>query len=137
MTNTRPEGQRIAIVAESLYLANLLVLPGIGFLLLLALAFWGREGRAPLAAAHLDQTVRASLWAGLLLIIVISVVMAIAGAGAMYVWTLVILYFIVCHTTLVLLGVFGLAKALAGHCWRYPLVGPPLPGGCPQAKRHV
>lgn len=137
MTNTRPEGQRIAIVAESLYLANLLVLPGIGFLLLLALAFWGREGRAPLAAAHLDQTVRASLWAGLLLIIVISVVMAIAGAGGMYVWTLVILYFIVCHTTLVLLGVFGLAKALAGHCWRYPLVGPPLPGGCPQAKRHV
>lgn len=137
MKSTRPEGQRIAIVAESLYLANLLILPGIGFLLLLALAFWGREGRAPLAAAHLDQTVRASLWAGVLLIIVISAVMAIAGAGAMYVWTLVILYFIVCHTTLVLLGVFGLTKALAGHCWRYPVVGPPLPGGCPQARRHV
>jgi uncharacterized membrane protein len=137
MKSTRPEGQWIAIAAESLYLANLLILPGIGFLLLLALAFWGREGRAPLAAAHLEQTVRASLWAGVLLIIVISVVMAIAGAGAMYVWTLAIIYFIVCHATFVLLGAFGLTKALAGYCWRYPLVGPPLPGGCPQARRHV
>jgi uncharacterized membrane protein len=137
MKSTRPGGQWIAIAAESLYLANLLILPGIGFLLLLALAFWGREGRAPLAAAHLEQTVRASLWAGLLLIIVVLAVMAIAGAGAMYVWTLVILYFIVCHAALVLLGAFGLTKALAGHCWRYPLVGPPLPGGCPQARRHV
>jgi uncharacterized Tic20 family protein len=35
----------------------------------------------------------------------------------------VVLYFTTCHATLVLLGVLGLAKALAGQCYRFPLVG--------------
>jgi hypothetical protein len=29
-----------------------------------------------------------------------------------------------------MLGILGLAKAMAGQCWRYPLVGRPLPPGC-------
>jgi len=50
-------------------------------------------------------------------------------------WVLVILYFSACHSTLVLLGVVGLAKAMAGQCWRYPLIGRPLPAGCPKGHR--
>jgi hypothetical protein len=137
MKGTRTHEQRIAIAAESLYLANLLILPGIGFLLLLALARFARIAPGALASAHLDQTVRASLWAGFLLIGVSLGAAAIAGSEALVVWTLVILYFILCHTTLVFLGVFGLTKALSGHCWRYPWIGPPLPAGCPGARRHV
>jgi hypothetical protein len=34
------------------------------------------------------------------------------------------MYFTCIHSTLVLLGAFGLAKALAGQAWRYPLIGP-------------
>jgi hypothetical protein len=37
---------------------------------------------------------------------------------------LVILYFTCIHSTLVLFGMFGLSKALAGQPWRYPLIGP-------------
>ena len=46
------------------------------------------------------------------------------------VWTVVIVYFTMFHSMLVLLGIVGLAKAMAGQCWRYPLVGRPLPPGC-------
>jgi len=31
---------------------------------------------------------------------------------------------------LVVFGAFGLAKAMAAQCWRYPLIGRPLPAGC-------
>ena len=41
-----------------------------------------------------------------------------------------IIYFTVCHSTLVLFGVVGLAKAMAGQCWRFPLIGPRLPEEC-------
>lgn len=126
----RPDGQRLAVAAEALYLANLLILPGIAFLILVLIALRGRQGRAPLAAAHLAQTVRASLWAGGLLIAVVGLVALLSGAGSAYVWMLTILYFILVHTTLVLLGVVGLTRAMAGQCWRYPLIGPPLPRGC-------
>jgi uncharacterized Tic20 family protein len=137
MTVTRTHEQRIAIVAESLYLANLLILPGIGFLLLLALARFARIEPGALASSHLNQTVRASLWAGLLIVGVSLAAFAVAGSNALVVWTLLILYVVTCHATLVLLGVLGLTKALSGHCWRYPLIGPALPAGCPGARRHV
>jgi hypothetical protein len=39
---------------------------------------------------------------------------------------LVILYFTCVHSLLVLLGMFGLARALAGKTFRYPLIGPKL-----------
>jgi hypothetical protein len=32
---------------------------------------------------------------------------------------------------MVLLGVVGLARAMAGKCWRYPLFGKDLPRDCP------
>ena len=60
-------------------------------------------------------------------------IMLLGGYSGAHTWVLVILYFTVCHSTLVLLGVVGLAKAMAGQCWRYPLIGRPLPAGCPKA----
>ena len=44
-----PLGQSLALAAESLYLINLLVLPGLGFLALLWLYFRRRANAAPLA----------------------------------------------------------------------------------------
>jgi uncharacterized Tic20 family protein len=38
---------------------------------------------------------------------------------------IVIIYFTTCHSTLVLLGVLGLAKAMAGQKYIYPLLGRP------------
>ncbi|KAB2936190.1 MAG: hypothetical protein F9K25_01655 [Candidatus Contendobacter sp.] len=120
-------GQGLAIAAESLYLINLLVLPGPGFLALLWLFFRQRRDAPPLARAHLRQTVSASLWAGGLLILANLLIVALGGYDSGWTWVVVILYFTTAHTTLVVLGILGLARALAGQSYRYPLVGNLLP----------
>ena len=124
------EGYATAVAAESLYLANLLILPGLGVVLLLFL-WWRNKDHAPaLAAAHLSQTVAASLWAGVLLVVANGLILFFGGYDGPNVWVVVITYFTFAHSLLVVLGALGLAKAMAGQCWRYPLVGRPLPAGC-------
>lgn len=116
-------GQTLAVAAEALYLTNLLLLPGLAFLALFAL--WAKHRRtAPsLARCHLRQTIAASLWAGALLIIANAAILLLGGYHQPSTWVVVILYFTVFHSTLVLLGVLGLAKALAGQLHVYPLIG--------------
>lgn len=132
----QPAGMGLAVTAESLYLANLLVAPGIAFLVLGLLFLRRGKHTPPLAAAHIEQAVSASIWAGVLLLLVNGAILALGGYRGLTAWTFVILYFTVCHSTLVLLGVVGLVKAMAGQCWRFPLVGRPLPNGCPESARH-
>jgi hypothetical protein len=133
--NSRPAGLALAISAESLYLANLLFIPGLAFVILALLYFVRHKAAPPLAAAHLSQTLSASLWAGALLLIVNLVIVGLGGYRAPHTWIIVILYFTMAHATLVLLGAIGLSRALAGQCWRFPLVGRPLPADCPQNTR--
>lgn len=117
-------GRRFAIIAESLYLANLLIAPGIAFLGLLWL--WRRtEVRSsPLAFGHLRQTLIASLWAGILLLGLSTIILLVGGFSSMWSWFAVILYFIVFHSMLVLCGMVGLSRAIAGQPFRFPLIGP-------------
>ncbi len=122
-----PPGQGLAIAAESLYLINLLLLPGLAFLALLGLYFRHRGNAPPLARGHLRQTLSASLWAGILLVIANLTIIALGGYDAPWTWVVVILYFTTAHTTLIVLGIVGLARALAGQAFRYPLVGNLLP----------
>ena len=125
-----PSGQTLAVTAELLYIANLLILPGLAFLLLLLLWWRKRDHAPPLAAAHLRQTVSASLWAGGLLVIANAAILLLGGYQGVHTWVIAILWFTVIHSILVLLGVVGLAKAMAGQCWRFPLIGRPLPADC-------
>ena len=118
-----PLGQGLAVATESLYLINLLLLPGLGFLLLLWLFFRHRDSAPPLARVHLRQTVSASLWAGALLILANLLIVVLGGYQTAWTWIIVILYFTTVHATLVLLGILSLARALAGQPCRYPLVG--------------
>ncbi|MDS4019429.1 MAG: hypothetical protein RKR03_02785 [Candidatus Competibacter sp.] len=120
-------GQGLAVAAESLYLINLLLLPGLAFLALLWLYLRRRDDAPPLARGHLRQTLSASLWAGALLVVANLVVVALGGYDAAWTWVVVILYFTTAHTTLVVLGILGLARSLAGQPYRYPLVGNLLP----------
>ena len=128
-----PGGQRLATAAEALYLANLLILPGVAFLVLLGLGWRSRPTDA-LAAAHMSQAVSASLWAGALLIGVNALILWIGGFSWVA-WAIVIVWFTVCHATFVLLGVVGLVKAMNGQCWRFPVVGRALPDGCGRSGR--
>ena len=122
-----PPGQGLAIAAEALYLLNLLLLPGLAFLALLWLYLHRRDDVPPLARGHLRQTLSASLWAGALLAFVSLVLIVLGGYDAAWTWVVVILYFTTAHTTLVVLGTIGLARALAGQPYRFPLVGNLLP----------
>jgi len=124
------EGLGVAVAAESLYLVNLLLAPGLGFILLLGLWWRRRKSAPPLAVAHLSQTVFGSLWAGLLLVVANALILLLGGYRGPNVWAIVITYFTLCHSVLIMFGAYGLAKAMAGQCWRFPLVGRPLPHGC-------
>ncbi|GAB4301992.1 MAG: hypothetical protein Kow0096_23220 [Thiohalomonadaceae bacterium] len=121
-TDSTP-GQGIAVAAEALYLANLLLLPGLCFLALLWLYFRYRITAPSLARCHLRQTMAASLWGGVLLVIVNALILLGGGWQSANVWMYVIIYFTVGHSSLILLGMVGLAKAMAGKSWRYPLLG--------------
>lgn len=116
-------GQTLAVTAEALYIANLLVAPGLSFLILLKLYFKHRASAPLLAVCHLKQTISASIWAGVLLVIANIAIFLLGGYTSPNTWTVVIVYFTTCHSTLVLLGILGLAKAMAGQNFVYPLVG--------------
>jgi uncharacterized Tic20 family protein len=113
----------IAVQAEALYLVNLLLVPGLAFLALLWLARRHADSSNPLTRCHLRQTVVVSLWAGLLLVAVTLLIVLLGGFEAPATWVVLILYFTCCHSALVLFGVLGLARAMAGQLYVYPLIG--------------
>jgi uncharacterized Tic20 family protein len=87
--------------------------------------WWQQRRKAPaLARGHLRQTLAASVWAGVLLILANGLILLAGGYGAASTWVVVILYFTVCHSTLIFCGAIGLARALAGKPFRFPLIGP-------------
>lgn len=128
------DGQGLAILAESLYVANLLILPFLAFIIL-GFIFLKRHGTAPpLAQSHLEQTISASIGIAILFIVCAGIIMLLKmwGLEDVAVWMIIVTVFTIIHATMVLFGVLGLAKAMAGKCWRYPLFGNPLPTDCPQ-----
>lgn len=122
------KGQRLAVMAEALYLANLLVLPGIAFAALLWLWLQHKDSAPPLARQHLLQALWASVVSGVLIVCLSVGLVALGGWHQPWTWVVVITYFVCVHGMLVLLGMFALAKAMAGQGWRYPLIGPRQPG---------
>jgi hypothetical protein len=122
-----PKGTALAVTAEALYIANLLLLPGLAFVILLVLYFRYSKSAPMIARAHLIQTMSASIWAGILLILVNVTILLHGGYEGPSTWAVVIIYFTVAHSSLVLFGMVGLSKAMAGQCWRYPFIGRPLP----------
>jgi hypothetical protein len=118
-----PDGQDLAVTAEVLFLVNLMLAPGLAFLGIAWLWWRRRPGAPPLARCHIDQTFRASLWAGALLVIANAAVIALGGFQSAWTWVVVIIWFTCIHSSLILLGVVGLVKAMAGKPYAYPLIG--------------
>ncbi len=119
-----PAGQGLAVTAESLYLANLMLAPGLAFIALAWLWQTRRRAAPPLARQHLRQTFLVSLWGGTLLVTVCAAFVALFGLQSEWTWTYVVIYFTCVHSTLILFGVVGLSRAMAGKPFRYPLIGP-------------
>ncbi|NNM21194.1 MAG: hypothetical protein HKO55_07995 [Gammaproteobacteria bacterium] len=128
------EGQSLAVVAESLYVANLLILPLIAFFALVYLFFRQHGSAPPLARSHLEQTLSASIGIAIMFFACAVVVMLLKYLGLedVGIWMIVVIVFTIIHATMVLFGVLGLAKAMSGKCWRYPVFGKALPRDCPQ-----
>lgn len=112
-----------AVQAEALYLINLLLAPGIAFVLLLLLYRRHRDSTDALARGHVRQAFAASGFAGLLLIGVPALITLAGDLGQPGTWMGLLLYFVCVHAALVLLGVLALARALAGKAYTYPLLG--------------
>ncbi|MGA9963279.1 MAG: hypothetical protein WBP66_13105 [Azonexus sp.] len=119
-------GQHLAVLAEALYLINLLLLPGLAFAGLLALWLKNKDSAPPLARQHLRQTTFVSLVGGFLIVTLSGLILALGGLDWAWTWVVLVLYFTCIHSTLVLFGMYGLIKAMAGQVWRFPLIGPPL-----------
>jgi uncharacterized Tic20 family protein len=119
-------GQSLAVLAEILYLTNLLLAPGLAFGALLWLWLRHKDSAPPLARQHLHQATVVSLVGGVLIVCLSGAWVAFGGLDSAWTWVVVLTYFVCIHGTLVLLGMFALSKAMAGQVWRYPLIGPRL-----------
>ena len=126
------DGRRLAVKAEALYVLNLLLFPLVAFLVLLFLYRRHHATALPLARNHLEQAVGASLWLGAFFVMLgmFIYVLDMLGIDEVTLWMIVVITFTIVHATMVLLGVFGLSRAMAGKCYRYPLVGRRMPTGC-------
>ena len=113
----------LAVLASSLYLLNLLLLPGLAFAVLVWLWATRRRNASPVDRCHLDNAVRGSLLAGVMLAGVSLLILALGGFGQAATWVALILYVVTIHAALVLVGVLMLVKALAAQPIRFPLVG--------------
>ncbi len=114
--------RRLATTAEALFLINLLLLPGVGFAMLVALNFGSRGGNCPLSRNHLSQTVGVSVLGAILVVSAAALFFLLGGFG-IYTKLLALLYFICIHLTLVIMGIIGFSKAIKGQHYSFPLVG--------------
>lgn len=121
--NSAEDDASTAVQAEALYLINLLLVPGLAFLGLLWLARRHSGSVNQLTRCHMKQTIVASLWSGGLLTLVSIAILLLGGLHEPATWVLLILYFTCCHAVLVMFGILGLARALAGQVFVYPLIG--------------
>lgn len=119
-------GHSLAVLAQSLYLANLLLAPGLAFAALLWLWLRHKDSAPNLAREHLHQATLVSMVGGVLIVCLSGAWVAFGGLQSAWTWVVVLTYFVCIHGALVLLGMFALSKAMAGQVWRYPLIGPRL-----------
>ena len=86
-------GKKLAVTAETLFLVNLLIAPGLAFVILLVLYLRSRAQATPLALNHLSQTTGVSLIGGGLIVCVSVLMILLGGFDSGYTWMVVILYF--------------------------------------------
>lgn len=122
-TGDNEPGWMLAVIAETLFLLNLLLLPVVAFIILSIIFLIYHKQAEPLARCHLRQTFIASIWAGVMLVLVNGVILLLGGYDSPSTWIVVILYFTTIHATFIFLGTFGLTRAMNNKHYHFPLIG--------------
>lgn len=117
------KGQRLASLAQALYLTNITILPIISFVLLIFIYFKEKSNINDQVLNHFRQSILANIVAAFLLLVVSIAILLLGSLNSVYTWILLILYFICVHSILILFGVFALIKAWANQRYYYPLFG--------------
>ncbi|UZE97507.1 hypothetical protein [Alkalimarinus alittae] len=118
--NKKNEQQSLANQAEAWYLCNLLVLPGISFIILARLFIkHGGGDRSLIGTNHVRQTFFMSLLGGGLVFCgCTGLYLWLGNTGNAWMW--IIMYFTLVHTSFVMWGILGLAWSLAKKPIAYP-----------------
>ena len=105
--------RKLAILAQILYLANLLAIPVIGLLLLFILLFVLRPYLDTFSRYHFKLALLTGSIA-LLLLGIPALSFWQLGYNSAEAWTTLLMYLIITHTTMVTFGIFALARAMTG-----------------------
>jgi len=102
---------RDAIVYQSLFLMNLLLIPGLSFILLIWL-FTKKSKQLSWQRIHLYRSVQLSVLAGFFILVIPLVVLVTTNAFEASLMVMII-YFVTMHAAFVLLGMLNLSRAMA------------------------
>ncbi len=102
--------KNLSIIAQSLYLANLLAIPLISFAILCW--FHLKFQRSGLARVHFIRSIQLTIL-NLLCIVVIPLLFVYLSSQSGDSMMLALFYFICVHTAFVMLGIINLARAMA------------------------
>lgn len=100
-----------AIIYQSLFLMNLLLIPGLSFLALIWLLF-KRRNQKGWQRIHLYRSVQLSILAGSFIIIIPLIILVTTNAFEASLMVMII-YFVTMHAAFVLLGMLNLSRAMA------------------------
>ncbi len=123
MSNSNQKDINTAILAETLFLANLLLIPIIPFLILLSLfKKYQHNNKDSIAYNHIRQTLIASVFAGFFIVIIAVGFYFFSATSPAMTWTIILTYMTCIHSIFVMLGIYGLSKAMSGQIVKFPFI---------------
>lgn len=111
MKNNNEQKKRSAIIYQSLYLMNLLLIPGIAFFILLW-KFIKHNNEKGWQRIHLYRSLQLSLVSGVCLILV-PVLTVVFSSNFNSSLAMMLVYFVTAHALFVLIGMLNLSRAMA------------------------
>lgn len=118
-----PEDIRLASWPAALYLLNLMLIPGLAFVLLIWLYMKNKDSSSEFVQHHFHQNLLAMVVSGVAIIGVSIAILLLGGFTSPWTWMVLVLYAVCVHALLILLGVFSFIKASNGQDYQYPLFG--------------
>ena len=104
---------KLASLAQLLYLANLLAIPGIALLLLGLMRFILRDRLDSFSRYHFRLALAAGCIA-LLILAIPALIFWMIGYNSAEAWTTLLMYLLIIHTSFVIFGIYSLAQAMTG-----------------------